>query len=86
MLKPHQHLSLPVGLSRLLEARIVGEEVRVTILTTTKASLEALVKGGKEVVGEINRLDYMGTQVCLSDSYLQLICTFRSSLPQLFGG
>ena len=86
MLKPHQHLCMPVGLSRLLEARLVGEEVRVTILTTTKATLEALVKGGKEVVGDINRLDYMGTKVCLSDSYLQLFCTCRSSLPQIFGG
>ena len=95
LLQPYARLCLPIELSRLLEARRGGEvatsrQVRVTIVTTTSATLEALVEGlsrGKmEVVGDINRLDYMGARDCLTDSYIQLLCTCRAGAPHLIGG
>ena len=94
LLQPYAHLCLPLGLSRLLEAHRVGEEVtrqvRVTIITTTSATLEALVEGSSRgrmgVVGDINRLDYMGARDCLNDSYIQLFCTCKPTAPRLVGG
>ena len=88
LLKPYAHLCLPLGLSKLLEARRVGNaasrQVRVTILTTTSATLEALVEG-LEVVGDINRIDYMGAHDCLTDSYVQLFCTCKTTAPHQSG-
>ena len=94
LLQPYADLCLPLGLSRLLEARRVGEaatrQVRVTIVTTTSATLEALVEGSGQgrmgVVGDINRLDYMGARDCLPDSYVQLFCTCKATAPRLIGG
>ena len=89
LLQPYAHLCLPLGLSRLLEARRVGEaasrQVRVTVLTTTSATLEALVEG-LEVVGDINRIDYMGARDCLTDGYVQLFCKCKTTAPHLLGG
>ena len=94
LLQPYADLCLPLGPSRLLEARRVGEaatrQVRVTIVTTTSATLEALVEGSSRgemgVVGDINRLDYMGARDCLPDSYVQLFCTCKPTAPRLIGG
>ena len=66
------------------EVAAAGRQVRVTILTTTSATLEALVEG-LEVVGDINRIDYMGAHDCLTDSYVQLFCTCKTTAPHQSG-
>ena len=41
---------------------------------------------GLEVVGDINRIDYMGARDCLTDGYVQLFCKCKTTAPHLLGG